>query len=59
MNQLRSGKLAKYGFEELFSQSDRDPNEDPAKYWTDIFVDSNGHNTVGENYIGEQRFSLI
>ncbi len=47
MNQSWSGKLAEYGFEEeLFSQSDRDPNKDPAKYWADIFVDSKATTTT-------------
>ncbi len=34
-----SGELVKYGFEEeLITLKSRDPDEDPAKYWADRFV---------------------
>jgi UDP:flavonoid glycosyltransferase YjiC (YdhE family) len=39
INESWNGKLVKYGFEEeLLKESERDPNEDPAKYWANFFI---------------------
>ena len=38
------GKLIKYGFEEeLFTDPERDPNRDPAKFWSELFVGDGSH----------------
>jgi len=39
INESWNGKLVGYGFqEELITESERDPNENPAKFWANVFI---------------------